>query len=638
MLAWENATKWKVDGCDSKIESKIKDVADKCFKEVTTDILPKTYATILKNMELFVEGSDHSETLSQWKHKTETRLKELHDETEKQAKKYCNDLVANKLNYVEVHKLEKGHIKEIQSHIRELVDQSWKVKKQYTEKEISEKFEEKWEEWMNNFKTKKTQSIKYPSDDEIERNIVKILRELLSYHDTQVIEKLTHQPLNKRTISLTLKVNKKFHLSSTKWYGYKPLGHHDVLTAEKLTEKYLFEAREYLDTIKRESKPFNPSLVYELLRDLNNSIDDVAKTETKSSFTFTPEYKVDMALVHCTYALNVFKEAMRKIKADNDPITKLNELKSTFFTNFKDEYHRVNNETKAANSLCGLLSTSIEEALQAKLERVIVDKIQKDKRMSSKKEFKIQILDDLANNVRNFSKSVMFEHYKTYLTDMKGCFRYWAKYYIKQYCESVIGHHSSSTNVITHLALQLLEEYTDKVMDTVNDLCKSVDGYNDISSWLQKFTGKPQGVIPLQKSTMDTFVGECNVTKFSEYVIDGIKQVKVTLESKYSNKSWLIGQMSSRSKSPDWLLCERLIGCTAMCPFCGEQCERTTQCPKDHSIKLHRYLSLGRWLFDRTNELVLRTCTDYVGTKDESFKKSDGSSHLFCLYKKVYRD
>ena len=281
MLAWENATKWKVDGYDSKIESKIKDVADKCFKEVITDILPKTYATILKNIELFVEGSDHSETLSQWKHKTETRLKELHDKTEKQAKKYCNDLVANKLNYVEVHKLEKGHITEIQSQIRELVDQSWKVKKQYTEKEISEKFEEKWKEWMNDFKTKKTQSIKYPSDDEIERNIVIILRELLSYHDTQVIEKLTHQPLNKRTISLTLKVNKKFHLSSTKWYGYKSLGHDDILTAEKLTEEYLFKAREYLNTIKRESKPFNPSLVYKLLRDLNNSIDDVAKTEKK---------------------------------------------------------------------------------------------------------------------------------------------------------------------------------------------------------------------------------------------------------------------------------------------------------------------------------------------------------------------
>ena len=636
MLAWENATKWSVNNCDSKIESEIKNVADQCFKEVTEDIIPKTYTTLLKNMESFVEGSDHSATLSQWKHKTETRLKDLHDETEKQAKKYCDDLVANKLNYIEVDKLEKGHITEIQSHIRELVDQSWKEKKQYTEKEISEKFEEKWKEWMNNFKTKKTQHIRYPTDDEIERNIVKILRELLCNHDAKVIEKLTYQPLNKRSAYLTLKVNETFHLNSKKQYGLKSLDHNDIVTAENLTNEYLIKAREYLNAIIRESKPFNPSFVYELLRDLITSIDDVAKTEKKSSFTFTPEYKVDMALVYCTYALNVFKQVMRKIKVDNDPITKLNELKSTFFTNFKDEYNRVNNETKAANSLCGLLSTSIEEALQAKLETVIVDNIQKDKqRLSSKAGFKIQILDDLAKNVKKFSTLEMFEHYKTYLTDMKGCFRYWADYYISQYCESVIGHHSSSTNVITHLALKTLTEYTDKVTSTVNDLCKPDDGYNDIPSWLKKFTCKLQGVIPLQKSTIDTFVGKCNVTKFSEYVISGIEQVKVTLESKYSNKLWLIGQMSSRKKSPNWLLCERLIGCTATCPFCGEQCERTTQCPKDHSIKLHRYISLGRWLYDQTNQLVLRTCTDYVGT-DESFKKSDGKLHKFRLYKQVY--
>ena len=345
-----------------------------------------------------------------------------------------------------------------------------------------------------------------------------------------------------------------------------------------------------------------------------------------------------MALVHCTYALNVFKEVMRKIKADNDPITKLNELKSTFFTNFKEEY----NLAKAANSLCGLLSTSIEEALQATLAIEIVNGILKDKpRLSSKVGFKFQILNDLAWNVRNFSKPELFEHYKTYLTDIKECFRYWARYYIEQYCTSVIKYYSTTTNVITHFALAILTQYTNKVTSTVHALCKSADGYNDIPSWLQKFTDKLQGVISLQKSTMDTFVGECNVTKFSKYVIDGIQQVKVTLESKYSKSTlWLIGQMnSSHSKSPDQLLCETLTGCTAICPFCGEQCDRTTQCPKDryHFVMLHRYQIFGRWLYDGTNELVLRTCNDCVGT-DKSFTKSDGNSHPFRLYKQIYPD
>ena len=195
----------------------------------------------------------------------------------------------------------------------------------------------------------------------------------------------------------------------------------------------------------------------------------------------------------------------------------------------------------------------------------------------------------------------------------------------------------SPTNVITYFALKILTDNTDKVISTVNELCVSAEAYNDIQTWLVKFTSKLQGIIPLQKRTMDTFVGECEVSKFSEYVTDGLKKVKVALEKKYSKKTWLISQMKSRSKSPDRLLYERLIGCTAMCPFCGEQCERTSPCPKDHSIKLHRYQSLGRWLYSENSQLVLRTCTDYVGT-DESFKKSDGNLHPFRRYKEIYPD
>ena len=77
-------------------------------------------------------------------------------------------MIANNLNYVELDKLEKGHITQIQKHIRVLVDQSWKSGKPYTEEEIQHKFEAKWTEWMNDFKTKKAQTIKYPSNYEIE--------------------------------------------------------------------------------------------------------------------------------------------------------------------------------------------------------------------------------------------------------------------------------------------------------------------------------------------------------------------------------------------------------------------------------------------------------------------------------------
>lgn len=640
MLEWENKAKWKIDGCDDE-KSKIEEVAEDCFKEASENILPTTYVAVLAKMESYLDSSDHSATLSQWKHKTELRLKDLYDETKRHARKFCNDLVANKLNYVEVHKLQKGHIKVIQDHIRDLVDESWKAGTQYTKQEIKNKFEEKWTEWIEEFQTTKKMAVKYPSSDEIETKIGETLRVLLQTSDQHIIKKLTDEPLSKRSLSLTLEIDKKTHIDSKRNFLMRQLMlGHDIYEATNLTNKCLIQAREDLNTIKKESRPFHASLVYQLIKDLINNIDDAlgeAAKQEKRNFTFTPEYKVDMALTVCAYALDVFKQTTRKIEADNDPIKRLDELKGTFLTNFEDEYSRVNNETKAANSLCGLLNTSIEEALLANLETVIVDEIQKDEyRLSSKAKFKIQVLDDLANNIIGFSKAQLFEHYKTYLTDMRMCFQYWAKYYIEKYCTSSTEHCGSSS-VITRLALKQLLIIIDGITSTINDLCKPAYNIHDIQSWLNKFATKLEGSIPLQKSTMDKLVGECDVSKFSKYVLGGIKDIEDALKIRYSDTPWLIRQMSSRNRSPEWLLYKRLIGCTAMCPFCGEQCERTNPCTEDHCIKLHRYLSLGRWYYHETHQLVLRTCTDYVGTH-ESFIRKDGEKHPFFCYKQVYTD
>lgn len=162
---------------------------------------------------------------------------------------------------------------------------------------------------------------------------------------------------------------------------------------------------------------------------------------------------------------------------------------------------------------------------------------------------------------------------------------------------------------------------------------------HNIQSWLKEFVDNVVWIVPLKESTVNAFVGECNVSKFSEYVTYGIKKIKVTLCKKYSDVSWLKREMSGCSDSPDRLLYERLIGCTHKCPFCAEQCERTKPCQstQNHFIKVHRYLSLGRWSFYQTNELVLRTCTDYAGT-DESFVKTDGSLHKFCNCEEVYKN
>ena len=327
MLEWENVT---MNTINSTIESEItlRRVAE-YYMKVAYDMLSTLYNEILIQMESFFNNSDHSVTLSQWKFSTKAKFMNLRDKSKRHAIEYCDVLVVKRLNHALIDELNEGFIRNIEYPIRELAERSWKTGRKCTEMEIISKFEEIWEKLVVS-KIMNAPKVNYPSDYEIEVEIIAILRELLlPASDALIIEKLSSQPLNSRSSSLTLTVDEKVHLRSVKRLRFVPL---NTMDATELTKRYLTEAQKYLDKIQVEN--FNSTLVYKLLRDLISSVEGSKNTK----FTFTPEYKVDLALVVCAYALDVFKQIMRKIKVDNDPMAKLHTLKNTFFTGFKNEY------------------------------------------------------------------------------------------------------------------------------------------------------------------------------------------------------------------------------------------------------------------------------------------------------------
>ncbi|XP_065917959.1 interferon-induced very large GTPase 1-like isoform X2 [Dysidea avara] len=147
----------------------------------------------------------------------------------------------------------------------------------------------------------------YPSDNEIQASIIEILRELFLVSDPLVIRKLSDTPLSRMSCSLKLDIN-RMHLISTRGIWSKPLDRNDVLQATRLTEGYLTQVSEYLLSVK--SMSFSSSYIHRMLKDLLSAVDKSQKEE--SQFAFTPEYKVDLALVACAYAYDVFKQATKK--------------------------------------------------------------------------------------------------------------------------------------------------------------------------------------------------------------------------------------------------------------------------------------------------------------------------------------
>ena len=191
---------------------------------------------------------------------------------------------------------------------------------------------------MNTFTHNKEQVVEYPSDCKIEDEIITILRQQLVNHDNLIISKLSAKSLNERSCSLQLLINKDVHLTSTRWMGFGPLGNNDVTLAKQLTEECLTSARNCLNTIKLELKPFTSAFAYQVLKSLFKILDDVMNTKN-SGFEFKPEYKVDMAITICSCTSHVFKQTTNTHK-DNNPIFKLNEIKVIFLNMCKDLYRK----------------------------------------------------------------------------------------------------------------------------------------------------------------------------------------------------------------------------------------------------------------------------------------------------------
>jgi len=360
-----------------------------------------------------------------------------------------------------------------------------------------------------------------------------------------------------------------------------------------------------------------------MLKDLFSKVGELNIPETKSRFVFTPEYKVDLALVACSSACDVFKKTTKKAKDDSDPKIRLNKLKSTFLTKFKDHYRKVSAEKSAANILCQRLRDAIEDAFKIELQNTFVEDVMRMYHLQTKQMFKITILENLA-------EEDSFSMYKTYLTDMSGCFHYWIRHYLDRYYKEQIG---TKNRACKHVEDTLSCKIQDSI-DAVEDL-KNID---KIETWLNEFNKKlMRSKIVFDASEVKNMISECNVLEFSKYVKTGIINLERDLKDAYSSVSRIEYEMSWRNNSPENLLYSRLIGCTETCPFCHEQCEMTTQGHSGpHIIKLHRYQCLGYYVNSNTNELFLYTCSQLVGSETE-FKNSDTNwkLHPYKCYQSV---
>ena len=597
--------------CEDNFETKIcnfRGADEKLYqteKKKVIDTVSQEYIKILDEVKVFFKEHPEREILINWESETTRLLKSLHKELKDHAEQHCKLVWRNKISQRKVDEIKSRHQNILSDEVRDLVSHldSMQEPMSLSRPQLEIKFEEEWNEWIKALESQIPIGL-----HDIELEVEKALQDHFKRHLPVLTAKMAPsiggKALEEWGEPFSLAVTRK-HISVfrslTEWIMSFIETEQWRNLAETQTAQFLKEVEKYLKS--KQKKDYNPSFVTEILKILQECIDDF-KNDT---FGFTPEYRMDLSLTACGYAVTKFKDMAESYRNEHDPVKCLEKEKARYFQDFYDKYSKAAQDKIAARQCCELLESAIEKKVIKSLCLKVVQKMEDDDVNSflfTKPALIKQMLVDIGAKLKDKD----FELCSKYLCHPMKTLEQYVKTVTEKYCDE--GHPCSKLTICAKEILMDYMDFTRKAVSEIND-------HEQLSVWIDEFKTKMSQRFTLdgtirctlndEEGDIDFFTAE--LTRRLSIMEKSLKE-KLVLHSK---------DMETWEEKPYNLFFKRVSGCQAACPFCKEPCNKTVKNHDgDHTVHLHRPQCLGGHRCRETGKMVLETCTEAVA-KDSYF-------------------
>ena len=631
MMKWGQQTKNKLRSCDGEeLEKKFHERINDLSKHVAN-----LYEELKNKMETYFEEKREKEIIAQWKHETERRLDNLRDKLKGQAESHCKQIFASKKALARVTLMKETCRVTIREHVTQLASQLERGR--LSDKQLQRLFDDQWALWIKDLEHMRIEmqvtNIKY----EVEKALTET-KEFKSYSILNA--KLQHKEWGSH-LKLTIKeahVNAEASSSAGSgwWSRLKSVVHvnvgHKMQSAQKRTNIILQQMRTNLEKQKTENENFHSSLTVELLRVLLKEIN----TACAEGFPFTLEYRVDMAVTTCGYAIVVYERIVESYREKNDPVEYMErEMRKPFLKLFKDLYSQIAEEKTNASLLCSKLEHSVKKQVVSSLGTLITHRMYGTYGwLATKPSLIAHILLDIGENVNG---GCGFDKLFCYCGNIKESLHYWLKFYTFQHCNQ------GKPSKLVNIALDCLSSLVNKIIDAAQETTRHASVGCMYEDWLTGFQESLEERIELNVKEVLDVTGNPRLKdakNFTDEIISGLKGLTTTLENEL--KLLQTSDIDSWEIKPHEIIYERLVGCTEQCPFCKEQCQLTNEKHDRHGkvkhvCKMHRPQCLGGYRWLHTSEMVIDLCTTLVGS-DSKYRneKTEWEFHPYKLYKEHY--
>jgi hypothetical protein len=465
-------------------------------------------------------------------------------------------------------------------------------------------------------------------------------------YEGKLIEKIQqNRPTSDATLMLEVKegvhYKKNEGMNVTVQFGmwiydkYRNL--HDIddptnINAQVLTNIVFEKVRDYLQRICTTdgSDDFHEDYTTELLNLLNKIITEESAKFAKE-FYFEPDYRLDVYLAACQYAVGEFEKMAEAFTLKHNPKEWLKaKMKEPLFITYKNQYYEIEAEEAIANTLCVHMKTPIQKRVENSIGRIMAKQMQfLEPHFKSKMALKLKILSDLHDRDS-------FEDYMLHVTNVKESFKKWLRTYSEQYCNGLSGCNESrlqitAKNEVTSL-VKMVKEKVNKINETntrkwMTIFCEDVTLRQEFG-----FNFEADDVV-----IDHCEIKELNLESFRSLLMSGLQHLNDELRTLFSG----IVCESQHVKEKPYKLLHRLAGCTAQCPFCNEQCDWMDHDvkTKKHRVAVHRPGCLTGRMDVNTFVMVTDICPAAVaGERCFKTRHTNDEFHPYRRYQEIYPD
>ena len=643
MLHWEQSAENRLMTCKY-------DVLDGVYEELI-ETLPRLFCRIYCDAENEMARffSPAHEVTLKWKDETEIRLKMLNDQLQTQAEYRCKELLflRSSGDDSEADRRKQQIHSDISERVQQLAFKVVEKGEELNRSQLKDIFIEHWILWI----TELTASLPYREFIEVKSDVEKELTESFSPYYKLLMQRLydvtTGKPLDKWGRHLGLQV-KEVHIKLMS----EGSNVRDVLPlAQEHTNVTLKEVQKYLTWKQRSAENYSPSFTVELLLMLLNNI---IKLHSQK-FVFTVEYKVDMALTTCGYAMRIFEKMAEACMKNYHSFEY-----ETHLTTFTDDYDQILKVEPFAQTVCDRLENPIrKQAIYLLSKAIVEDCLPKFK---DKKTMKGRIFLDTEKQVlcqyqgiapmlilmlMYPTESHVFDNGKEEVIiiiaeevrNPTRTLHNWIMHYTEEHCDS------GNPSRLCILATKTIREVITRFKVTVQSVSQSFLSMTKefhVGDWLTEFCRALNSemkleIKPRELYTDDWEEAQCfkNVILFAEEIIRKLTKLQTKLVDE--KKDIKVSEINTWKQKPYDDLFNKLCGCTARCPFCKEQCDNPEKAHDSKHTTMHRPVFFGDPKGNGNDAVILDTCPLLVtgsGAKHSFYV--EGEEHHYKEYSTVY--